>query len=145
MQIGASAAGFAKTKFSEAAIFLKGGVRDVTVAYPLVDPRKADRLIRLAVEMGARLRLVADPVTGFKAIAAAARASGARVEVLIEVDVGLHRCGVDPQGGFAAQMATRLALIPSRRSPVCSAMPVRPMRQGMRPMSKRLPRPSGTS
>lgn len=113
MQMTAGAAGVTTAKPSEAVIFLNGGVRDVTVAYPLVDPRKAERLIQVAVDKGARLRLVADSIIGLAAIAAAARSCSATVEVLIEVDVGLNRCGVDPATRLAAHLAERLCADPA--------------------------------
>jgi len=113
LQIKAGAAGVTTAKPSEAVIFLDGGVRDVTVAYPLVDPRKAERLIRIAADKGARLRLVADSIPGIEAISAAARACDAKVEVMVEVDVGLMRCGVDPVIGLAEELALRLGADPS--------------------------------
>jgi D-serine deaminase-like pyridoxal phosphate-dependent protein len=113
LQVKAGAAGVTTAKSSEAVVFLNGGVRDVTVAYPLVDPHKAERLIRVAADKGARLRLVADSIYGIEAISAAARSCDATVEVMIKVDVGLMRCGVDPGTGLAAQLALRLCADPS--------------------------------
>jgi len=113
LQIKAGAAGVTTAKPSEAAVFLDGGVRDVTVAYPLVDPRKAERLIQMAAGKGARLRLVADSTDGIEAITAAASSCEATVEVMVEVDVGLLRCGVDPANELAAHLAARLGAHPS--------------------------------
>ena len=115
LQMKAGAAGITAAKPSEAIVFLNGGVRDVTVAYPLVDPRKAERLIRVAVDKGVRLRVVADSTDGVAAISAAARSCDATIEVMIEVDVGLQRCGVDPASELAIQLAARLAEHPSTR------------------------------
>ena len=108
VQLAAGAAGVTVAKPSEAIIFMEGGIADVTVAYPLVDPQKVERLIRVAQSTGSTLRLVADSVEGVTAIAAASATCGARIGVLIEVDVGLHRCGVDPAGPLAGQLALTL-------------------------------------
>ena len=51
-QIELGAVGLTVAKTSEALVFLAGGVGDVTVAHPLIDPRKIARLI----EAGSRLR-----------------------------------------------------------------------------------------
>jgi D-serine deaminase-like pyridoxal phosphate-dependent protein len=112
LQLAAGAAGVTVAKPSEAIVFMEAGVRDVTVAYPLIDPRKVDRLIRMAASTGATLRLVADSAKGVAAITAAAT-GGTRVGVLVEVDVGLHRCGVDPAGQMAEQLATQLQAHPA--------------------------------
>ena len=113
MQLAAGAVGVTTAKASEAVVFMEHGIRDVTVAYPLIDPRKVDRLIRVAEHTGSNLRLVADSPQGVAVIAAAATACQAKVGVLIKVDVGLHRCGVDPSGLLAGQLAGQLQSDPA--------------------------------
>lgn len=108
LQLEAGAVGLTVAKSSEALIFMSAGVPAVTVAHPLVDPRKIQRLLRAASETGCVLRLIADSETGVDAIAAAAADHGAGVEVQIKVDVGLHRCGVDPTSSAALDLARRL-------------------------------------
>ena len=113
MQLAAGAVGVTTAKVSEAVVFMEHGIRDVTVAYPLIDPRKVDRLIRVAEHTGSKLRLVVDSPQGVAVIAAAATALQAKVGVLIKVDVGLHRCGVDPSGLLAGQLAGQLQSHPA--------------------------------
>src|SRR5215471_16259065 len=47
-QIALGATGLTVAKTSEALVFLAGGVRDITVAHPLIDTRKIVRLIKAA-------------------------------------------------------------------------------------------------
>lgn len=107
LQLASGAAGITVAKPSEAIVFMKGGIRDVTVAYPMVDGRKVADIVAVAAQTGTRLRLVADSVESVETIGAAARAD-TPVEILIKVDVGLHRCGVDPASGLARELALRL-------------------------------------
>lgn len=113
LQIAAGAAGVTAAKPSEAIVFMERGIRDVTVAYPLIDPHKVERLIRVAQRTGSTLRLVADSDLGVAVLAAAAAACAAKIGVLIEVDVGLRRCGVDPAGPGAGQLAAQLQAHPA--------------------------------
>ena len=45
----------------------------------------------------------------------ALRATGAGVDVLVKVDVGFHRCGIDPEAAGAAEMIARVAEMPGLR------------------------------
>jgi D-serine deaminase-like pyridoxal phosphate-dependent protein len=112
LQMAAGAVGVTAAKPSEAIIFMQRGLRDVTVAYPMIDPHKVERLMRVAQHTGSTLRLVADSMEGVEAISAASAACDAKIAVLIEVDVGLRRCGVDPDGPHAGRLAERLQADP---------------------------------
>lgn len=109
LQLQGGASGITAAKPSEAAVFLAGGCADVTVAYPLLDRRKIVPLAQLSAARGARLRLVADCEVGVELLAEA----GCALEVMIEVDVGLKRCGVDPAGDVALRLASRIQAHPS--------------------------------
>lgn len=113
LQMAGGASGLTVAKPAEAEVFLAGGFRDVTVAYPLLDPRKIGRLIAAAAQAGARLRLVADSAAGVAALAAVAAGAGRDVEVMLEVDVGLKRCGVEPAGEEAQRLAAAIQNHPS--------------------------------
>jgi len=93
-QLAAGAVGITCSKPEEALVFLRAGVPSVTLAYPLVDPARARRLLEAAREAGAAMRFIADSDAGVAALAAAAGAAGATAAVFLKVDVGLHRCGV---------------------------------------------------
>src|SRR5215467_4008704 len=93
-QIAAGAVGVCAQKVSEAEALVAGGVADVLVTNEIVGTAKIARLARLARE--ARVAVLADDAGNVAALDSAARAERVRVEVLVEVDVGAHRCGVPP-------------------------------------------------
>jgi D-serine deaminase-like pyridoxal phosphate-dependent protein len=43
------------------------------------------------------------------------RAAGREVDVLVKVDVGLHRCGIDPEAAGAAEFVRQVAALPGLR------------------------------
>lgn len=94
LQLGAGAVGITASKTDEALTFIEAGTASVTVAYPILDQRKLDRLLSAASLRGVDLRLVVDSETGVDAIASAAARNAVSVQVLLEIDVGLHRCGL---------------------------------------------------
>src|SRR5215470_6420405 len=93
-QIAAGAVGVCAQKVSEAEALVSGGVADVLVTNEIVGAQKTARLARLARE--ARVAVLADDARNVAELDSAARAERVRVEVLVEVDVGAHRCGVPP-------------------------------------------------
>jgi D-serine deaminase-like pyridoxal phosphate-dependent protein len=115
LQLDGGACGLTVAKTAEAELFLSAGVPSVTIAHPLVDPAKIARAMRAASAQGADLRLIADSDAGVGAIASVARTMDAVVPVYLKVDVGLHRCGVDPASGIAITLAHRIAAEPGLR------------------------------
>jgi D-serine deaminase-like pyridoxal phosphate-dependent protein len=109
MQVAAGACGITVAKSSEAEVFIRGGIADITVAYPLIDPGKITRLLMLAKEHGTRLNLIVDSAVGVDAIGTAARDMAFETNLMVKVDVGLHRCGVDPSGDDAVTLARMIA------------------------------------
>jgi D-serine deaminase-like pyridoxal phosphate-dependent protein len=106
MQRAAGAAGFTVARLNEAAMLLDAGLGPVTLAQPFVAPERVAALLATA---GGRLRLIADSRATVAAAARAAEIAGADgVDVFVKVDVGLHRCGVDPAGDAALDLARRL-------------------------------------
>jgi len=71
-----------------------------------VGKRKLARLARLARE--AKLGVLADDGGNVADLDAAAREEGVRLDVLVEIDVGAHRCGIEP-GAPALALARRVA------------------------------------
>ena len=67
-------------------------VDDLLLAYPIVGRSKLERLMRLPERV--RLTVGLDSADVLRALAAAAREAGRRVGVLVEVDAGMHRVGV---------------------------------------------------
>jgi D-serine deaminase-like pyridoxal phosphate-dependent protein len=91
-QIERGAVGICCQKVGEAEAFVAAGVRNVLVTNEIVDPAKLDRLAALA--RNARIAVLADDIGNVATIAEAARASRVALDVLVEIDVGAHRCGV---------------------------------------------------
>jgi D-serine deaminase-like pyridoxal phosphate-dependent protein len=82
---------------------------DLLIANEIVTPAKCARAAELA--RGRRVTVAADSVEGLDALAAAARAAGTTLGVLIDLNVGQMRCGVTP-GDAALPLATRAAQTP---------------------------------
>jgi D-serine deaminase-like pyridoxal phosphate-dependent protein len=105
MQAEAGTAGLTASRAAEAAVFVRAGFGPVTVAYPMIDPDAISRLLRLGAESGVGVRFIVDSFTGSARLAQGSAVAGIPAEAFIKVDVGLHRCGVDPDGDGAFGVA----------------------------------------
>jgi D-serine deaminase-like pyridoxal phosphate-dependent protein len=105
-QVRRGAVGVCCQKVSEAEAMVEGGVPDVLIANEVVGTTKLKRLAALAKR--ARIAVCADDAGNVAALDAAARAAGVRLDVLVEVNVGANRCGVEP-GEPAAKLAKAIA------------------------------------
>jgi len=101
-QIQAGAVGVCCQKVSEAEAMVDGGVRDVFVSNEIVGQRKLARLAELAKR--ARVSVCVDNAANVAALEAAAAEAGVTLDVLIELNVGADRCGVEP-GAAALKLA----------------------------------------
>jgi D-serine deaminase-like pyridoxal phosphate-dependent protein len=111
-QIAAGAVGVCCQKVSEAEAMVDGGISDVLVSNEVVGEAKLVRLAALAAR--ARIGVCADDTQNVRALQAAAARAGARLDVYVEVDVGMRRCGVAP-GAPAAALAREIAACPELR------------------------------
>jgi D-serine deaminase-like pyridoxal phosphate-dependent protein len=82
---------------------------DILIANELVGETKWKRAAALA--RGGRLTVAVDSVVGLDGLAAAARAGGVTIGVLVDLDVGQGRCGLQP-GAPAVGLAQRAAATP---------------------------------
>lgn len=81
---------------AEAEIAAESGAADVLLAYQLVGPNVA-RFVRLQQKFPAtRFSTIVDDAEAIRALARAAQAAGKRIEVLLDLDCGQHRCGIEP-------------------------------------------------
>jgi D-serine deaminase-like pyridoxal phosphate-dependent protein len=94
-QLGAGAIGVCCATASEAEVLIMGGVRDVLLAYPLVGARKFERIAPLFHQ--GELTLVTDSKAVTADYRQLAQNIGRPVSVLVEVDSGMHRVGIDPR------------------------------------------------
>jgi D-serine deaminase-like pyridoxal phosphate-dependent protein len=93
MQIAAGAVGVCCQKVSEAEIMADGGVRDVFISNEVVGERKLRRVAALARR--AKVSICVDEAGSVPALASAAQSYGVTLHVLVELNVGSNRCGVD--------------------------------------------------
>ena len=85
------AAGLTVAKLGEAEI-MADVTDDLLLAYPVVDARRAAGAAKLAKRT--QLRVAIDSASAAQVLGAAAVAAGATIGILVDVDVGLHRTGV---------------------------------------------------
>ena len=107
MQMRAGAVGLSLAKTSEAEVFAKHGFSDLFVAYPVVSPSKAERLVALSRRV--RLCVGVDSVAGASVLAEAAVRAGVSLRVSLKVDCGFHRVGVAPSD--AVSIGSRIAAL----------------------------------
>jgi D-serine deaminase-like pyridoxal phosphate-dependent protein len=101
LQLDAGAVGICCAKLGEAEVFADAGVTDIRLPYP-VNPANADR-VRALLERGVKLSIIVDDVEVARGWSEAMAASGMKLDVLVKVDVGFHRCGVDPESPRALE------------------------------------------
>jgi D-serine deaminase-like pyridoxal phosphate-dependent protein len=101
----AGADGFLCAKLNEAEVLADAGLTDILIANQVVGPVKLRRLAGLARR--ARVRVCVDDPENVDQLARAAQEAGATVGVLVEVDIGMNRCGVAP-GEPALALARRV-------------------------------------
>lgn len=95
LQASLGACGHTCATLREAEMLAEAGFSEITIAYPLITAAKMVRLKALAQRLGSGLRVVLDSRAGADVLAALKLE--VPLAVLIEVDTGMHRCGV---GGF---------------------------------------------
>ncbi|MBI3491806.1 MAG: alanine racemase, partial [Acidobacteria bacterium] len=104
-QIEKGAVGICCAKLGEAEVFVDAGIDDIRLPYP-INPFNAARLIALMDR--ASLSIIVDHQDVARAWSDAMQRAGRALDVLIKVDVGFHRCGIDPDGdamGFVEAIA----------------------------------------
>ena len=87
---------------AEAEMLAAEGLSDVLLAYQPVGPA-VGRLLRLAQTYPAvTFRAVVDDDAAARALGAAFAGAGRTIDLLVDLDVGMHRTGIDPEPGAAA-------------------------------------------
>jgi len=92
-QLDRGAVGICCAKLGEAEVFAGAGVRDIRLPYP-VHPSNAARVVALMDR--ASPSIIVDHPAVARGWSDAMQQAGRRLDVLIKVDVGFHRCGIDP-------------------------------------------------
>ena len=104
--LDAGAHGVTCAKLSEAEVMADGGITDILIANEIVGTKKIARLVDLCKR--ADIMVCVDHVDNVQQIDRAARAAGIRPRVLVEVDVGMGRAGVQP-GAAAVELASEVS------------------------------------
>jgi 3-hydroxy-D-aspartate aldolase len=111
MQIAAGAIGVCCQKVSEAEVMVDGGVGDVFISNEIVGRIKIERVAALARR--ANVSICVDDPGNVQELAAAAAKFGSTIHVLVELNVGGNRCGVE-----SAEDLARLAAAISSSPPL---------------------------
>jgi len=93
-QIAAGAIGVTCQKLGEAEVAASSGISDILITNQIVGERKIDRLVKLA--RGTDVKVLVDNRQNVVELDKAAREKGVKLGVLVEIDVGMGRCGVQP-------------------------------------------------
>ena len=93
-QIAAGAIGVCCATIGEAEIMVAAGIKGVHVTSPQVTPSKVARVAALNLAAADGFSAVADHLQNVADLAAAARASGKVLDVLVDFSAGHHRTGV---------------------------------------------------
>jgi D-serine deaminase-like pyridoxal phosphate-dependent protein len=110
-QIERGAVGVCCAKVGEAEVFAAAGIGNIRLPYP-VNPSNASRV--LALMESASISIIVDHLEVARGWSAAMQRAGRTLDVLIKVDVGFHRCGIDP-GGNPLAFVQAIASMPGLR------------------------------
>ena len=103
---------FLAAKVNEAEVLADAGITNIMIANQIVGPQKMQRLARLAQRV--QLRVCVDQGDNINQLGRAVREQGATLGVLVEVDIGMARCGVPP-GEAAVTLAKQIQTTPGLR------------------------------
>jgi 3-hydroxy-D-aspartate aldolase len=92
-QIAEGAKGISCAKLSEAEDLVSSGIEDILIANQIVEPSKIARVANLAG--CCYLTVCVDNADNIHAIEKAASSQGTIIHCLVELEVGMNRCGVD--------------------------------------------------
>ena len=154
-QLDRGATGICCAKLGEAEVFANAGIRDIRLPYP-INPANATRL--LALMDGTTISIVVDHLAVARGWSEVMERAHRSLDVLVKVDVGFHRCGIDPEAspldfirqvasmrglrvrgllshaghGYRAASATELAAIARREAEILGTLRARAAAAGVR-------------
>jgi D-serine deaminase-like pyridoxal phosphate-dependent protein len=109
-QINAGAVGITCAKLGEAEVLFAGGIQDILIANELIGAQKIARLVRLARH--ATITVAVDHEQNAIDISEAAVAAGSTIRILVEINVGQNRCGVEP-GPDVVELVKKIDSLPN--------------------------------
>ena len=105
-QIQAGAVGICCAKLGEAEVFAAAGIGDIRLPYP-IHPSNAGRVLALMDQ--ATVSIIVDDPEVARGWSQAMTGARRRLRILVKVDVGFHRCGVDPDRADVVDTIRRIA------------------------------------
>jgi len=107
--VKAGAIGVTCAKLGEAEVMAAGGIGDILVANEIVGENKIRRLAHL--QHHADVMVCVDDLENARSISRIAVETGVQVRVLVELNIGMERCGLQP-GPHAVDFARQVADLP---------------------------------
>ncbi len=98
LQLDAGAIGITCAQVSEAEVLVQAGIHDILIANEIVGRIKIKRLLKL-LKKGADVKVAVDSAENIQDLARLAAKAGGTLGVLVDINVGLPRCGVAPERG----------------------------------------------
>jgi D-serine deaminase-like pyridoxal phosphate-dependent protein len=111
-QIERGAVGICCAKLGEAEVFADAGIRDIRLPYP-VNPVNAPRLLALMDHV--TISIIVDHLAVARGWSDAMQRAGRTLDILVKIDVGFHRCGIDPDRGDPLAFLAAVAALPGLR------------------------------
>src|SRR4051812_36849463 len=112
MQVARGAVGICCAKLGEAEVFAARGVADIRLPYP-INPVNGDRVLALLDRT--HLSFIVDDCEVARGWSRVLSGAGRTADVLIKIDVGFHRCGVDPETTDVLDVIKQIAALPGLR------------------------------
>ena len=109
MQLAHGAIGLTVAKVGEAEVMSASGATEILIAYPVFGEKKSERLARLAGER--KILVSIDSEVTARGLSKVLSHQGVSLGVLVEVDVGVGRCGLPP-GPKAVALAREIGRLP---------------------------------
>ncbi|CAG5130236.1 unnamed protein product [Candidula unifasciata] len=110
LQIKSGAVGVCCQTLTEAEAMVEGGIEDILLSNQVIGIKKLRRLAGLA--RYAKIAACVDSEGNIEDLSQAARELGVTVDVLVEVNVGGNRCGVEP-GDSVLKLAEKIKSLPN--------------------------------
>ena len=112
MQLDRGAVGLTVAKTTEAEPLLDAEPREILIAYPIWGEAK----LRRTIELSRRVRVIValDSRETADRLSEASAAAGSLIDILVEADVGMRRCGLPPGDGLV-ELAQHVEGLPGLR------------------------------
>ncbi len=108
-QVASGAVGICCQKLGDAEVMVAAGLKDILIPYNLVGPQKVERLVRLIRR--ATMTVAVDSEDTAQGISDGAHDAGVKARVLVELDTGSRRCGVQSPAE-ALDLARKIVRMP---------------------------------